>query len=669
MKQRNLLSAALVAVAMLSVQTPVFGQTTDTTTTTTTKVRVPAHTDVKTTTTTHKTRKVRAHKESAEEIQLREMRESLKAQQDQINALQSQVAAKSADATAAQQTAADAQAQASAAAASAAQAQAAAAASSSKVDAVSSSVSDLKTTTAGLTDTVVTGQKKIEDEINEPAKLHYKGLTITPVAFFAAEGVWRQHSVNSDINTPLNSIPFPSASEGHVSELNFSARQSRIGGLFEGDAGTYKLSGYFESDFLGTGTSSNNNQSNSYVLRVRQIWGKAENAAGFAVTGGQLWSLVTENRRGTDVRTEILPQTIDPQYMVGYSWTRQPGFRIQQRFGDYKTGAFTAALSIEQAQITNFTAAGTLPNEYFFGGLGQNGGLYNAATSGASTTTTTCSTPTATATCVTAVSTSNLTTYANNVVPDLLVKAAVDYPAFHFEVGGIARFFRDYYIPVATYGTNASGPTYTYVTTGYQTHTSTGGGVFGSARVYFQKFAEFAVQGMAGQGVGRYGSSQLADATLRPDETLEPIRNYHGLASLEMHLSPKFDVYAYYGGEYAQRTVYTAPAGNLIGYGPRNLSDTGCYNASAAPSTTVGTGVGGGLGATGCSSPTRFIQEGMFGITYKAINSPKYGRLQYQATFSRIQRNLWSGVGSATTPSGPRAEDPMIHVSMRYYIP
>jgi hypothetical protein len=59
----------------------------------------------------------------------------------------------------------------------------------------------------------------------------------------------------------------------------------------------------------------------------------------------------------------------------------------------------------------------------------------------------------------------------------------------------------------------------------------------------------------------------------------------------------------------------------------------------------------------------------MVGLTYRMINDPKYGRLQYSMTYSYLQRNLWSGVGSATTPSAPRAEDGMIHVGMRYYIP
>ncbi len=270
------------------------------------------------------------------------MREALRAQQEQIDALKSQISAKSSDVTAAQQTAADAQAQAAAAAASAAQAQAAASATSNKVDSVSSSVTELQTTTANLNETVVTSQKKLESEIEAPAALRYKGVTITPGGFAAFEGVWRQHSVNSDINTPFNSIPFPSANEGHTSEMNFSGRQSRLSVLVQGDAGSYKLTGYWEMDWLGSGTTSNNNQSNSYVLRQRQIWGQAAMPSGFTVTGGQMWSLVTEDRKGTDARTSIQPESIDAQYLVGYSWTRQPEIRVQQRWGDYNDGSVHA---------------------------------------------------------------------------------------------------------------------------------------------------------------------------------------------------------------------------------------------------------------------------------------------------------------------------------------
>jgi hypothetical protein len=636
MKRLNLWMAALVATTLLGTQLPARGQSSDATAT------------------KHEKKHKETPKETPQEREIRELHEALKSQQEQIDALKSQMAGKDQTAATAQQSAADAAAQAAAAKQQADAASASAAAASAKADAVSSSVTDLKTTTTGLTETVLGTQKKVEEEMDSPTAIHYKGITITPVAFAAAEGVYRQHSVNSDVNTPFNSIPFPSASEGHVDEINFSGRQSRLGAYFQAAPGTSKLSAYYEMDFLGTGTSSNNNQSNSYVLRQRQIWGRYENASGFSMEGGQMWSLVTEDRKGVDIKTEIQPQTIDSQYLVGYSWTRQPGFRIAQRFGDYKTGAFSAALGVEQAQITGFTASGTTPTDYFFGGVGQNGGLYNAAASAAAGN----GTPTAA-----------ITTYANNVVPDIIVKIAFDNPVFHIEAGAIGRFLRDYYLPVTSYGNNAGTPVYTYGTT-YFNHTSSAAGAFGAARVYLAKFAEVAVQAMAGEGVGRYGSSQLADATLRPDETLKPIDNYHGLFSLETHPAPKLDIYAYYGGEYAQRTFYTVPGGSgaLIGYAPPNLNNSGCYNSSATVAS--GGGSGGSLSATTCGEPTRYIQEAMGGLTYRAYSSPKYGRLQYQLTYSYIQRKLWAGTTTGlTTPASPRATEPMIHVSMRYYIP
>ncbi len=511
-----------------------------------------------------------------------------------------------------------------------------------KVDALSSSVSDLKSTTAGLTDTVLNTQKKLQEDLDSPSALHYKGITIQPVAFFAFEGVWRERSVNSDINTPFNSIPFPGASEGHTSELNFSGRQSRLGGLFTGDAGTYKLSGYFEADFLSSGTTSNNNQSNSYTLRQRQFWGKAETAGGFAVTGGQMWSLVTEDGKSTDARTEKLPNTIDPQYMVGFSWTRQPGIRIQQRFGDVKTGAFTAALSLEQAQTLNVSVAGPAPANEFYQGAGQGGGLYNAYSG----------------------------QYTNNVAPDVIVKGAYDLPHAHFELGGLARFMRNDYFPIISVTGSTTSDTYTYSTV-EQTNTKTAGGVFGSARVSPSKFADIALQAMAGTGVGRYGSGQLPDVTERPDGTLEPIKNYHALFSLETHPTPKLDVFTYYGGEYDQRTQYATATGALIGYGTRNTVDTGCYALPADP----GTYNGGSISASNCGSPTRYLQEGMLGFTYRLVNSPKYGKLQYSATYQYVQRNLWSGLDGGTYGTstavflGPRALDNMFHVGMRYYIP
>lgn len=593
----------------------------------------------KVTTKRAKTANVKKVEETADHKAIRDLQEKMAAQQAQIDALTQQNAAKDAALAAAQSSAATASSQAATAAV---EAQSATAASQSQAEAVTglkSTVTDLQNANVNLATTISLTKTDLNDSINSPAAIHYKGVTITPVAFFAFENVWRERSVNSDINTPFNTIPLPSANQGHVSELNFSGRQSRLGALFTGDAGKFKLSGYFEGDFLGSGTTSNGNQSNSYVMRQRQFWGQAAMSSGFTLTGGQMWSLVTETGTSTNNRTEKLPNSIDAQYTVGFSWARQAAFRMQQKFGDVKTGMFTLAMSLENAQITNFIAtsatAGAVPTNFFFSGAGQNGGLYNAFNG----------------------------TYANNVSPDVIIKGTFDLPKAHFELGGVARFMRDYYYPIT------SNNPYTF-SASYTPNTKTGGGIFGSARVSPSKFVDLAVAAMVGDGTGRYGSSQLADATIHPDGTLEPIRNYHGLLSIETHPTPKLDVYGYYGGEYAQRTVYTITSagplnGALIGYGARNLNDGGCYNLPTNP----GSATGGSPSASGCASPTRYIQEGLLGFTYRVANSPKYGRIQYQVNYQYIQRNLWSGVGSTTTPNGPRGLDNMIFTGMRYYIP
>jgi hypothetical protein len=57
------------------------------------------------------------------------------------------------------------------------------------------------------------------------------------------------------------------------------------------------------------------------------------------------------------------------------------------------------------------------------------------------------------------------------------------------------------------------------------------------------------------------------------------------------------------------------------------------------------------------------------------VNSPKYGRLQYSATYSYFEKTTWTGVlsgtyGAANDFQGSgRATNGMVHVGMRYYIP
>ncbi|MCL2660431.1 MAG: hypothetical protein FWD64_07950, partial [Acidobacteriaceae bacterium] len=323
--------------------------------------------------------------------QLQEMRDLLENQQKQIDELKRQVADRDARLATA---ASDAQAANSAAATASSQAETVSSSlqqNNEAVAALNATVTDLKNTNAGLVETINNTKKDIAAAMESPAVLRYKGIKVTPIGFFAFESVYRTRSINSDINTPFNSTPFNGAAQANVSELNFSGRQSRVGGLFEGDTGPFKLSGYVEADFLSAGMTSNSNQSNSYTLRQRQIWGQAAVKNGFTVTGGQMWSLVAETKKSTDNRTENLPMTIDAQYQVGFSWARQAAIRFQQRFNN----GFSLAASLEQAQI--IYSATNAPSNFFIGNAGTGGGLMNATTN-----------------------------YSNNVMPDIIVKGTYD---------------------------------------------------------------------------------------------------------------------------------------------------------------------------------------------------------------------------------------------------
>ncbi len=585
---------------------------------------------------THKkTAAPKSHVESATERQIRELREEMRGQQAQIDALKQLNADKDAKLASAAADAATANTAAAAATAQAQTVSASVQATSDAITAVNSTVSDMKAANVGLAQTVSDTKRDLTAAIESPSTIHYKGVTITPVAFLAFENVFRTRATASDINTPFNATPFQGAAQAHVSELNFSGRQSRLGGLFVGNAGAVKLSGYFEADFLSSGVTSNSNQSNSYTLRQRQAWGQAATKSGFAVTGGQMWSLITETKTGTDNRQENLPMTIDPQYNVGFSWARQPAIRLQQ-----KLGVVTAAMSLENAQIL-YAATNANPN-FFIGNAGTGGGLYNATAN-----------------------------YSNNVAPDVIVKFAFDPPKMgHYEVGGLARFFRDRFYPGIT-SVAATGAVGTIA--GATNDTKVGGGVYGNARVPFGKFADIGVHAVAGQGVGRYGTSTLPDVTVHPNGTLAPIKSYQGLFSAEFHPMPKLDVFGYAGGEYAQRTVYlnTLPGtnlGKLTGYAPPTVNNAGCNIETLPTAAASGLGSGGapynpGVPAS-CGAATRGLMEGTAGFTYRAYNSPKFGRLQYQLQYSYLKRETWTGVGGS-----PNATNNMVLTGMRYYIP
>jgi len=531
-----------------------------------------------------------------------------------------------------------------------------------------------------------TADGQAADVDNNPIAIRYKGITLTPGGFLAAETVFRNKAESADINTGFNQIPLPGNSGSQTTEFNGTARQSMLTLKAEGKLASVKLTGYVETDFLGTGISSNNNQSNSYVLRLRQGWGQAKFDNGFTITGGQMWSLATEDKTGVDNLSEVRPLTIDPQYTVGFSWARQYGLRISKNIG-----ILTLAASVEDA-ATTLTVHGnptsTIPasstvtvngveiptlsttvfNNFLVGAPGLTQGLLNQTG-----------------------------TYAYEKTPDFLVKAALDPKFGHFEVFGIVSTFRDRVFPcfaangaititLAGDGTTPF-PTVaipanpcaltgsTNAASGAFNSSSTGGGIGANGRVYLGKHLDVGVHFLGGDGIGRYGTAGLPDSTARPDGTMALLRNYQALGSLVFHATPALDIYAYVGGEYASRWM-----DGKEGYGSNLRRDDGCAVETlplAAPAATINTTAV--LGSNGfipgalsnCDGDTRNILEGTLGFWYRFYNGPR-GKFQFGTQYSYVTRQTWSGIGFAGAGqpgASPEGLDGMVFTSFRYYLP
>jgi hypothetical protein len=659
-----------------------------------------------------KTAPAKTNAEIAAEME--ELRQALQAQQEQLQQLKEELAKRDRQIEEAREAAAAANSRAAEANVKATEAAATSAEVKTTTSELNTSVASLAASSAaaasnagaagspssgGSGDPVATAAGQADDK--GPLTIRFKGIDITPGGFLAAETVNRQRAMSDDIDTQFNAIPFSGNSTGRLSEMNLTARQSRLSLKAAAKVGDTSVYGYYEADWLGTGVTSNNRQSDSYVFRQRQLFSRADFANGWAVSGGQMWSLATEDRIGTVNLTEWIPQTIDPQYQVGYNWERQYGLRISKSF-DNKV---TLAVAAEEPQTTvggrgfstytSTSATGvvtTYQNSFVFA-PGAGGGLNNF---------------------------SDTTGYAINKTPDFIAKLALD-PGFgHYELFGIVSTYQNRIYPCAVVGTTAKNfptpatPTtlgcplngsFTPSTIGAYNNASTGGAIGASAMApLLGKKVDVGIRVMYGDGEGRYASAQLPDSTLRPDGTIALVHNASWLGSIEWHATPKWDLYGYVGGEYAARTAYVGyqsvkvtstpaipgcgalgqipcPGGGIQpsypaltatsitldgigGYGSPYANNTGC-STETLPSATGTPGTGGT-----CAGDTRYIMESTLGFWNKIYQGEK-GRVQWGIQYSYIYRNTWSGANGLTSIESisPHAVNNMVFTSFRYYLP
>jgi hypothetical protein len=383
-------------------------------------------------------------------------------------------------------------------------------------------------------------------------------VKLTLGGFIEAAGIYRNRFTGSDVNSKWNvgagGFPLPNSPNYYMNELRGSARQSRLSLLAQGQEDYETLAGYFEVDFLGGASvsSANSQESNGYNPRIRHLYGTYDTKSGWHFLAGQAFSLLTMNKAGILPRQENLPLTIDPQYVPGFTWTRNPQIRLVKDFGS----KFWAGLSIEapQAIVTG-------------GGLAAGNGAGFATTSNY---TFRLSNPANFADVTSTTNNSNLPgSLTLDEYPDIVGKIAFD-PGFgHYEVYGVGRFFTDRTVMDGRHNNN----------------TTFGWGAGGAVLLpIVPKMLEFQGSFLAGQGIGRYGSAQFFDAVVNPvSGKLDPISSVMALVGLVAHPNDRLDIFGYAGMEQAARKDVLGTTGGFgnPAYAPAALLTEGSTASSA----------------------------------------------------------------------------------------
>jgi hypothetical protein len=386
---------------------------------------------------------------------------------------------------------------------------------------------------------------------------------------------------------------------------------------------------------MGSGVTSNFNQSNSWVMRMRVGYLTYDNANyGFHVLAGQAWSLATGNTSGINPRKENIPLTIDHSYVVGFDFTRNWQLRLVQDFGPM----FAVGVSIENPAEIVFTGTG---------GVGSGGTVNGLVVNFANAGTTNLGTG------------ALFNTFTPDHAPDIIGKAAFDPGWAHFEVFGIQRFFTDNVFacnvvtPAGACGGNSTGAA--------GLKNSTGEGIGGSVLwPILPGLLDVTASTLYGKGVGRYGASQLPDVAVGPDGSLRPIKAWHGLAGVVLHPWVGTDIYAYGGFEKEDPMFFTAMGGAQLGLGNPALSNGGC----AAP--VVGNFNGAGGLQCAAANNNRIVTDFTVGIWQNLYNGD-VGRVATGLQYEYIRRKSFDFFDGLANIGSLSTSDNVFYTSLRWY--
>ena len=459
-------------------------------------------------------------------------------------------------------------------------------------------------------------------------------VAITLGGFIDLTGVYRSSNLNSGISTNFGTIPFPNSPNAHTGEFRMTAQHSRVSVLVAGKVSpTVNVAGYIESDFDGAATTSNSYQTNSYTPRLRQAYAQYDDSGtGWHFMGGQGYSLATGFTTGMTLRKEALPLVIDANFLPGFVYTRSPQVRVVKDFGKnyhvgfsveapesaYSFSGGTLAATSTNA-VTGATLVGTLPR-------GTDGNSVLVFGTGGSYL-------------------NNTANYSTDVTPDLVLKFAADPGYGHYEVYGLGRTFKTVSSRLATAGVAAGAG---------KDEIAVGGGIGGSTVVpILPKYLDFTGNILAGYGVSRYLSGEIADATLGSNGQPRPLGEIGGTIGLVAHPTKSVDLYAYGGLEQVKRTLFSTSSGTY-GYGSPTNNVAGCETENAS-----------------CSAQTRALENGSLGAWWR-FSHGNWGTLQAGAQYGYTHRIAFHGAGSGNVTSTvgrgstPKADENEFFFTLRY---
>jgi hypothetical protein len=308
-------------------------------------------------------------------------------------------------------------------------------------------------------------------------------------------------------------------------------------------------------------------------------------------------------------RKELIPLTINANYLVGYQFTDNWQIRLVKDF-DQKVWL---GLSLENP-ATNLAPG--IPDTV--NGLAVN--VTNTGTGGFL----------------------NGVPVTPNQAPDIIEKVAWDPGWGHLEGLAMQRFFTDNTLCVTAMPTGCALGTASQKTS----FGASAGGNF-LLRVV-PNYLELMGGVMYGTGLGRYGAGALPDVTIGPDGSLVPLTALHAWSGIQFYPWEGLVLYGYAGIEQNQASYF-----GTFGYGNPAYDNSGCMIPTADSFATGTSAI--------CVADNKRIVDAKVGF-WQDLYKGRYGRFAVGAELEYLKRTSFPGIGGVVS-----TDNMIAFTSLRYF--